>query len=70
MSRKVCKFNRSCLLWIMSVAGGLSGWLYYNYIGCLSGTCPIKSNPYLMTGYGLVLGFLIGYLFIPERKKK
>ncbi len=26
--------------------GGVSGYLYYYYIGCSNGTCSITSNPY------------------------
>lgn len=28
------------------VLGGVSGYLYYYYIGCSNGTCAITSNPY------------------------
>jgi hypothetical protein len=37
------------------VAGILLGFLYYYFIGCENG-CPIKSNPYLMSIYGGVMG--------------
>lgn len=46
--------------------GGIAGFAYYYYIGCASGTCPITSNPYLTTGYGV----LMGYLFIDKPKKE
>lgn len=52
-----------------ALLGAILGYLYYHYIGCLSGTCPIKSNPYSMTLFGLVMGGLIGSLFIPTPKK-
>jgi len=32
--------------------GALAGYLYYYYVGCVSGTCPITSNPYRMLIYG------------------
>ena len=53
----------------MALLGAILGYLYYRYIGCLKGTCPIKSNPYSMTLFGLVMGGLIGSLFIPTPKK-
>jgi hypothetical protein len=47
---------------ISSVAGTIGGFLYWKYIGCSSGTCPIKSVWYLMTLYGLLLGWVTGGL--------
>jgi F0F1-type ATP synthase assembly protein I len=29
-------------------------------VGCVSGTCTIKSNWYLMIPWGMVMGFLVG----------
>ena len=45
---------------ILSAVGALGGFLYYKFIGCSSGTCPIKSVWYLMTLYGLLLGWVTG----------
>ena len=39
--------------------GGLLGFLYYKFIGCSSGSCPITSNPMNSTLYGAVMGLLI-----------
>lgn len=39
--------------------GVLGGYLYYYYVGCVSGTCPITSNPYRMMIYGAVMGYLL-----------
>ena len=36
--------------------GALGGFLYYNYVGCVTGTCAITSNPWLSTGYGALIG--------------
>jgi hypothetical protein len=47
---------------IFSVAGSAGGFLYWKFIGCSSGTCPIKSVWYLTTLYGLVLGWVLGSL--------
>ena len=46
--------------------GGLAGFGYYYFIGCAAGTCPLQSNPYIMTGYGILLGLVLG---IPGKKK-
>lgn len=44
---------------IGSVIGGISGFLYYKYIGCYTGGCLIKSDPTLSTIYGAILGALV-----------
>ena len=50
--------------------GILGGWLYYFYVGCVSGTCPITSNPYKMMLYGAVMGYLLFDIFTKDTKKK
>jgi len=45
---------------IFSVAGAVAGFLYWKFIGCLSGTCPIKSVWYLSTLWGTAFGYLTG----------
>jgi rhodanese-related sulfurtransferase len=42
-----------------SLAGAAAGFAYYYYIGCISGTCPIQTNPWLSTLFGGLIGFLI-----------
>lgn len=51
------------------VVGAILGYLYYIKVGCVSGTCAIQSNPYLMTIYGAVLGYLLFDLFARRKKK-
>ncbi len=46
--------------------GGLLGYLYYHFIGCSSGSCPITGNPFISTVYGA----LIGSIFVIGRTKK
>lgn len=48
--------------------GTLGGYLYYHFVGCVSGTCPITSNPYNMMIYGAVLGYLLFGLFSDNNK--
>jgi H+/Cl- antiporter ClcA len=43
------------------VIGGLAGFLYYHFVGCISGTCPITNNPFRSTAAGVILGFLLVY---------
>lgn len=32
-------------------AGAAAGFLYYKFVGCISGECSITSNPYISTLY-------------------
>ena len=41
------------------VGGGLFGYLYYKFIGCRSGACPLTSNPVISTVYGIMVGFFM-----------
>lgn len=66
--------KKNILLILFAFAGAVAGFLYWKFIGCLSGTCPIKSVWYWSTLYGGLLGFLAGSLIndsvIRFRKKK
>ncbi len=44
---------------LASVLGGIAGYSYYFYIGCASGTCAITSNPYISTGYGMLVAAML-----------
>lgn len=46
-----------------TVLGGLLGFLYYKFIGCSTGKCPITSNPYGSIIYGSLIGFMISDIF-------
>jgi len=49
--------------------GGIVGFVYYYFIGCATGSCPIQSNPFLMTGYGMLFGFILGFPGKKQPKK-
>ncbi len=44
---------------VLAVLGALGGFLYYKFVGCVTGTCPITSNPWSSSVYGAVLGILV-----------
>lgn len=44
---------------IGAVIGGILGFALYRFVGCSTGTCPITSNPWLSTIYGMILGGLL-----------
>ncbi|HEX3006289.1 MAG TPA: DUF6132 family protein [Bacteroidales bacterium] len=39
--------------------GALAGFLYYYFVGCTSGTCPITSNPVISIIFGGLMGFFV-----------
>jgi hypothetical protein len=51
------------------ILGAVGGYLYYHYIGCMSGTCPITSRPLNSTLYGGLMGGLLLNMFQKEREK-
>lgn len=53
-----------------AAAGAIGGFIYWKYVGCLSGTCAIKSNWYMMVPWGAVLGFLAGSVIGDLIRKK
>lgn len=61
-------FKRNILIIVGVAVGALTGYLYWKYIGCYSGTCPITSKPLNSTVYGTVLGGLFFSLFKSIKK--
>lgn len=55
---------------IGTLVGLLGGFLYYRFIGCNSGGCPITSNPWISTLYGGLMGYLVFDLFKKKPKKE
>jgi len=55
-----------------TVFGAVGGFIYWKYVGCLSGTCAIKSSWYLMIPWAAVLGYLAGSVAgdLIRRKRK
>ncbi len=44
---------------LSALIGAGAGYACYHYIGCITGTCPIQTNPYLSTLFGAVIAMLI-----------
>lgn len=49
--------------------GAIGGWLYWNYVGCMSGTCSITSKPVNSTLYGALMGGILLSLFKKEKSE-
>jgi hypothetical protein len=67
------QFIRNNRLTLVGVFIGLiGGYLYYHFVGCASGTCPITSKPLNSTLYGALLGGLLFNAFqkTPKPKEK
>ncbi len=39
--------------------GAVAGFLFYKFVGCSSGACPITSSPVGSTIYGLLIGLIL-----------
>lgn len=61
-SSRIKEFLRSknFLKSLMGIAlGGLAGFLFFWFVGCNTGTCPITSNPYSTIFIGSLMGLVI-----------
>ncbi len=66
-------FKDKSLVLILTVIGAAGGFLYWKFVGCLSGTCPIQSVWYWSTLWGAAAGYLVGDIlndFVIKRRKK
>jgi uncharacterized protein YcfJ len=57
--------------WVLvgALLGAVAGFIYWQQIGCNSGTCMITSTWHNSTAYGAVMGGLFFSLFQTEKKK-
>lgn len=72
MSKMKEKIRNQKVQIIFTLAGAAGGFLYWKFIGCTSGTCPIQSVWYWSTIWGAAAGYLAGDLVdtvVKKRKK-
>lgn len=63
-------FLKRNLLIVIGVAfGAVGGFLYWKYVRCVTGTCPITSKPLNSTAYGALMGGLLLSYFKAGNKK-
>lgn len=66
-------FKEKYLTIIFTLIGALGGFLYWKFVGCISGTCPIQSVWYWSTLWGAAIGYLMGDFInelVQKRKRK
>ena len=51
---------------IGAIVGGILGFLYWKFIGCTSGGCPLTSNPY----QSVLLFGVLGALLTKDKNEK
>tara|TARA_B110000003_G_scaffold275442_1_gene318080 strand:+ start:1509 stop:1697 length:189 start_codon:yes stop_codon:yes gene_type:complete len=51
--------KKTIMIIIGVIIGGISGYLYWKYIGCSTGTCAITSVCYKSTLYGMFMGGML-----------
>jgi len=52
------------------VIGSAGGFLYWRFVGCSSGSCPITSSPVISAVWGAILGGLLFSLFTKKEEGK
>jgi len=53
------------------IVGGAGAFLYWFFVGCAAGTCPITSSPVMSTIWGaLTGGLLFGVIFDSKGKRR
>lgn len=63
---EVVKKNKMALI---GVAVGLAGgFLYWRFVGCSGGSCPIASSPYASSAWGGVMGGFLLSAFEKDKK--
>ena len=62
-------FKKYLLTILGILLGAIFGYLYYYYVGCVSGTCNITSKPLNSTLYGAMMGGLLFNIFEKKPKK-
>ena len=50
------------------VVGAIAGFLYWQFVGCSSGSCAITSKPLNSSAYGALMGGLLFSSFKKEKK--
>lgn len=52
------KYKKIYFIIASMLIGGVLGYAYFYFIGCSTGSCSLRANPY----YNILLGALLGWL--------
>lgn len=63
------KHKRLIIIGLGIAVGLIGGFLYWRFIGCTSGSCPITSNWHTSTLVGGIFGYLIADSFKIKTKE-
>lgn len=63
-------FKKNWRYLLGGVIGSIGGYLYWYYIGCSSGTCPITASPTSSIIWGALMGALLFSSFESKKKNK
>lgn len=69
MKRAVEMIKKQWLTIAGVAIGAAGGYLYWYFVGCLSGTCPITSSPVMSTIWGAAIGGLLLSMFRKDKKE-
>lgn len=62
--------KRNQLVIIGVILGAVGGYLYYHFVGCVSGTCAITSKPLNSTLYGALMGGIFSSIFQKNKRSE
>lgn len=61
---------KNWMIWVIGIViGAAGGYLYWYYIGCVTGSCAITSSPVNSTLYGAVMGGLLVNTFNYKKRE-
>jgi len=67
---KRLQFLKDNFLAITGIVIGIGGgFMYYHFIGCRTGSCPITSSPWLSMLWGAAVGYLVFDMFQKKKQK-
>lgn len=54
------KLKKNWIILLFLAIGGFGGYLYWYFVGCVSGSCPLQKLWYNNVIIGGIIGYLIG----------
>jgi len=70
MNKMIVFLKEHWLTVVGAVSGIVGGYLYYRFVGCTSGSCPITSSPWISSIWGGMMGGLFLNVFEKKPVKK